>query len=196
MLASCNPGVGALRVAMSRTLILAYPNCILFEILPAAQRLDPYLPVRVATPDGTVFRDRSGLSVNADCSFAGADARDYACVLVPGGNPDEIIQHPDVARIICSVHRQGGVVAGICAGVAVLGQAGVLRGRRIAHNYTEDDVPAETREHTDPLWQDTTFVPEGVSVDARVVTARPERYGEFAVAVSRACETLGDQPRA
>ena len=155
------PRLEAVHVTMFRTLILAYPNCILFEILPAAQRLDPYLPVRVATPDGTAFRDRSGLSVNAYCSFADAEAGDYACVLVPGGNPDEIIQHPDAARIICSVHSQGGIVAGICAGVAVLGHAGVLRGRRIAHNYTEDDVPAETRVHTDPLWRDTTYAPGG-----------------------------------
>ena len=181
-------------MTMSRTLILAYPNCILFEILPASQRLDACLPVRLATPDGNGFRDRSGLSVNADCSFAEVVADDYACVLIPGGNPDEIIRHPDVARIISSVHGQGGVVAGICAGVAVLGQSGVLRGRRIAHNYTEHDVPADTRVHTDPLWRDTTYVPEGVSVDARVVTARPERYNEFAVAVSRVCATLRDKP--
>ena len=179
---------------MSRTLILAYPNCILFEILPASQRLDACLPVRVATPDGNGFRDRSGLSVNADCSFADVVTEDYACVLVPGGNPDEIIRHRDVARIICSVHGQGGVVAGICAGVAVLGQSGVLAGRRVAHNYTEDDVPADTREHTDPLWRNTTYVPEGVSVDGRVVTARPERYDEFAAAVSRACATLSGNP--
>ena len=106
-----------------------------------------------------------------------------------------LIRHPDVGRIICSVHGQGGVVAGICAGVAVLGQSGVLRGRRIAHNYTERDVPAETREHTDPLWRNTTYVPEGVSVDARVVTARPERYNEFAAAVFKACATLRDKPR-
>ena len=178
---------------MSRTLILAYPNCILFEILPASQRLDARLPVRLATPDGNGYRDRSGLPVNADCSFAEVVADDYACVLVPGGNPDEIIRHPDVARIICSVYRHGGVVAGICAGVAVLGQTGVLRGRRIAHNYTEDDVPAATRDHTDPLWRNTTYVAEGVSVDARVVTARFERYNEFAAAVSNACATLGDE---
>ena len=177
---------------MSRTLILAYPNCILFEILPASQRLDARFPVRLASPDGNGFRDRSGLSVKADCSFADVVADDYACVLVPGGDPDEIIGHPDVARIIRLVHGQGGVVAGICAGVAVLGQTGVLRDRRIAHNYTEHDVPAATRVHTDPLWRNTTYVPEGVSVDARVVTARPERYNAFAAAVSRACATLHD----
>ena len=179
---------------MSRTLILAYPNCILFEILPASRHLDACLPVRLATPDGNGFRDRSGLSVNADCSFAEVVTDDYACVLVPGGNPDEIIHHPDVARIICSVLGQGGVVAGICAGVAVLGQSGVLDGRRIAHNYTERDAPVDTRQHTDPLWRNTTYDPKGVSVDGRVVTARPERYNEFAAAVSSACAALRDKP--
>ena len=66
----------------------------------------------------------------------------------------------------------------------MLGLAGALVGRRIAHNYTENDVPAEVRIHTDPLWLDTTYTPEGISHDARVITARPERHMEFADAVA------------
>lgn len=81
---------------------------------------------------------------------------------------------------------RGGIVAGICAGVAVLGLAGALDGRRIAHNYTEADVPADVRMHTDPLWRNTTLAREGISVDAGVITARPERYSEFASAVAKA----------
>ena len=169
------------------TLLLAYPECILFEIMPAARRLEPELPVRVATPDGTSFRDRSGLTIQADFAFGNVDTRSCACVLIPGGNPDGIAENPHVVRILNDVRNQGGVVAGICAGVAVLGLAGVLKGRRIAHNYTRRDVPAEVRLHTEPLWQDTTFATEGVSTDAGVVTARPERYDEFAEAVANAC---------
>lgn len=57
---------------------------------------------------------------------------------------------------------------------------------RIAHNYTEADVPADVRVHTDPLWRNTTYAGEGISVDAGVITARPERYSEFASAVEKA----------
>ena len=169
-----------------RTLVLAYQDCILFEIIPAAQRLEALFRVQVATPDGRRIRDSSGLTVHADCAYGDVAPADWACVLVPGGNPDRIADDAHVPKIVQAVLRAGGVVAGICAGVAVLGLAGALAGRRIAHSYTESDVPADVRVHTDPLWQGTTYSPEGVSSDSRVVTARPERYTEFAAAVAEA----------
>ena len=168
------------------TLVLAYPDCVLFEIIPAAQRLEPMFPVRVATPDGRSFRDDSGLTINPDCAYPEVEPDDCVCVLVPGGNPDRIAGHPDVERIVSGVGDRGGIVAGICAGVAVLGLAGALVGRRIAHNYTVEDVPADVRAHTDPLWRDTTYAKDGVSVDEGVITARPERYVDFASAVVEA----------
>ena len=172
---------------MSRwTLVLAYRECTLFEIIPAAQRLKSLFPVRAATPDGLPFRDDSGLTVNPDCAYGDVDPVDCVCVLVPGGNPDGIADDQDVARIVRAVMDRGGVVAGICAGVAVLGLAGALVGRRVAHNYTEEDVPADVRVHTDPLWWNTTYTGDGISVDAGVITARPERYSEFASAVAKA----------
>lgn len=82
------------------TLVLAYRECILFEIIPAAQRLEPRFPVRVATPDGLPFRDDSGLSINPDCAYREVDPDDCACVLVPGGNPDGIAGNADVARTV------------------------------------------------------------------------------------------------
>ena len=176
----------AYRPMSERTLVLAYPECILFEIIPAAQRLEPVFPVRVATPDGRPVRDDSGLTINPDCAYGDVNPDDCACVLVPGGNPDGIAGDADVVRIVRGVRDRGGIVAGICAGVAVLGLAGALVGRRIAHNYTEADVPADVRVHTDPLWRDTTYTGDGISVDAGVITARPERYSEFASAVAKA----------
>ena len=172
------------------TLVLAYQDCILFEVSPAAQRLEPMFPVRVATPDGRSFRDASGVTVNADCVYRDVNPDDCVCVLVPGGNPDRIASNPDVRRIVNGVRDRGGIVAGICAGVAVLGLVGALVGRRIAHNYTEDDVPDDVRVHTDPLWRDTTYAKDGISVDDGVITARSERHGEFASAVAEAVGAL------
>ena len=171
---------------LRNTLVLAYRDCILFEVIPAAQRLESKFPVRVATPVGHAIRDDSGLTILADFAYNDVDPLEYACVLIPGGNPDRIADDSHITRIIRGVIASGGIAAGICAGVAVLGLAGALVGRRIAHNYTADDVPAEVRVHTDPLWRDTTYAPEGISRDARVITARPERHIEFADAVADA----------
>ena len=171
-----------------QTLILAYKGCVLFEVIQAASFLDPEMPVRVATPDGEGFRDRSGVTVRADSAYDKVEPEVVGCVLVPGGNPDIIAANGHAKRIVRKVLAGGGVVAGICAGVAVLGLAGVLRGRRVAHNYTARDVSAEVRRHTDPLWQGTVFEPSGLAVDGGVViTARPERHGDFAEAVAAAC---------
>jgi len=171
-----------------RALILAYKGCIIFEVIQAASFVDPELPVRVATPDGEDFRDRSGVTVRADLAYDEIEPEAVGCLLVPGGNPDTIAENGHAKRIVRQVLAGGGVVAGVCAGVVVLGLAGVLRGRRVAHNYTAHDVPAEVRRHTDPLWESTVFDPSGLAVDGGVViTARPERHEEFAEAVAAAC---------
>jgi len=169
------------------TVILAYPGCILFEVIEAASSLDPHLPVRVATPDGNSFRDRSGLTVLPDLSYDAVCIEQVGCLLIPGGNPDNIAADERTMRIVREAVTRDAVVAGICAGVTVLGRAGVLYGRRVAHNYTVDDVPREVRRHTDPLWAGTTLLPCGIAVDGRVITARPERHAAFAAAVATAC---------
>ena len=168
------------------TVILAYEGSILFEVLQAAAMVHERLPVRVATPDGATVTDRSGIRVLADHSYDSIVTADVGCLLVPGGNPDSIADDASAMQVVRDVVAKGGVVAGVCAGVAVLGLAGVLQGRRVAHNYTDVDVPSEVRRHTDPLWQGTVFEPSGIAVDGALITARPERHAEFAEAVALA----------
>ncbi|MDE0007877.1 MAG: DJ-1/PfpI family protein [Gammaproteobacteria bacterium] len=169
------------------TVILAYDGCILFEILQAAAMVHERLPVCVATPDGKTVTDRSGIRVLADHSYDSVATADIGCLPIPGGNPDSIAGDTNAMQIVRDAVATGGVVAGICAGVAVLGLAGVLQGRRVAHNYTDVDAPPEVRRHTDPLWQGTVFEPSGIAVDGVVITARPERHEAFAEAVALAC---------
>ena len=166
------------------TIILAYEGCILFEVLQAATLLRERLPVRVATPHGSPVVDRSGIRVLPDHSYDSVVPADVGYLLVPGGNPDSIADNARAMQIVREVVANGAVVAGICAGVAVLGLAGVLHGRRVAHNYTETDVPPEVRRHTDRLWQGTEFDVSGVAVDGQVISARPECHEAFAEAVA------------
>ena len=169
------------------TVILAYPGCILFEVMHAASILDPHMPVQIATPDGDGLTDRNGTTVAPGFAYDGVRPADVGCLLVPGGNPDSIADNGIARQIVREVVTGGRPVAGICAGVAVLGLAGVLRGRRVAHNYTEDDVPEAVRRHTDPLWEGTVFEPSGLAWDGPVITARPECHEAFANAVAAAC---------
>lgn len=145
------------------------------------------MPVQVATPDGDGFRDRSGIAVAPDLAYDAVRPAEGGCLLVPGGNPDSIVGNGLAKRIVREVATGGGLVAGICGGVTVLGLAGVLRGRRVAHNYTDDDVPAAVRRYTDPLWEGTQFEPSGLARDGPVITARPECHGTFAHALAMAC---------
>ena len=103
-----------------QTLILAYRGCILSEVIQAASFLDPVLAVKVATPDGDCFRDRSGVTVVPDFAYEEVSAGTIGCLLVPGGNPDTIAEDVHAKQIVREVLAGGGVVAGICAGVVVL----------------------------------------------------------------------------
>jgi len=168
-----------------RTLVLAYPGCILFEVMLATELVHERHPVELASPDGGPLTSSNGMVVECARPYAGVDASGYACVLVPGGNPDGIMADDEVDRILAGAAAGGAVLAGICAGVLVLAKGGVLRGRRVTHNYTPAFAPPEIVAAAAPWWEGTTYDEGPVVVDGDVVTAVPWAYVAFAIAVAR-----------
>jgi len=167
-----------------RTLVLAYPGCIFFEVMLATELVHEKLPVELASPDGAPVRNSNGMVVECAVPYGRVDPARYACVLVPGGNPDAIMEDPEPDRILAEATAGGAVVAGICAGVLVLAKAGVLRGRSATHNYTPEHAPPAIVAAAAPYWEGMTFDDGPVVVDGNVITAVPWAYVDFAIAVA------------
>ncbi len=121
----------------------------------ATRLTDADLAVEFVAPGPEPIVDRSGLTVVPDDTVAGVLARGdgaVRAVVAAGGDPAVVVGRDDVHRLLASVAEGGGVLAGICAGVLILADAGLTAGRRITHNYRAPWAPPEIRDFVAHLW--------------------------------------------
>jgi len=94
-----------------------------------------------------------------------ADASDYDALLIPGGvgNPDQLRADENLVQFARDFFEQGKPVAAICHGPWVLGEAGVVKGRKLT------SWPSL---QTDIRNAGGNWVDEQVVVDQGLVTSR------------------------
>lgn len=165
----------------SVTAVLLYPGCVFFEIALAMELVAPISAIRVFTRDGSPHRASNGTLIHTDGSYAELEHIEVACMLVPGGDPDSILLPANlVAHGLRTAYDQGAVMAGICAGSLILASAGLLKGMRATHNYTQEFAPPEVVALTKHFWDGITYEYADVVVDRQVITALPTAYRRFA----------------
>lgn len=74
------------------------------------------------------------IGVLADALYGEIDFSEYGGVVLPGGMPGttNLGNHPGVMETVQSFAAEGKLVAAICAAPSVLGQAGLLKGKKAA----------------------------------------------------------------
>lgn len=175
-------------MSAKKILLMLYPSCISFETMLAVEVLGEKYSVDVVTTNDELHTDASGLQIRPQCSFKDIHISDYAALLVPGGNPDTIIGDTRVQLLIQAFYEAELVVAGICAGVLVLADSGILQGHKVTHNYTAKYAPKEVVEFTSAFWKGINYEDLLCIESGNVITAMPNGYVDFA---TRLGEKLG-----
>lgn len=177
--------------------VLLYRGCTIAEVIDVSTRLaDADHKVVYVSVDGGDVIDQSGLMMVPDRAVDEFDPSKASSVIVPGGDPEEILGSASIRGLLTKVATSGGVIAGICAGVLVLGDAGLLRDRHITHNYRAPWASPEIEKFVEPLLQGADVEPTAgatVCVDhtpagATIVTALPNATIEFSATI---CQLLG-----
>jgi len=106
-----------------------------------------------------------GLKVLVDQDLAGADARDYDALLLPGGvmNPDALRTQPEAVAFVKAFFTAGKPVAAICHGPWTLIESGAAKGHRMT---SWPSLKTDIR-NAGGEWVD-----EEVVVDGALVTSR------------------------
>ena len=128
-------------------------------------------PFRICTAsfDGRPFEDSSGRLLNVDKSVAGIGATN--AIIVPGylrENSASFLSSSPIAALAAWLRRQhalGALVCASCSGVFLLGEAGLLDGRRCTTTWWRHDELRGRYPRADAIWG------APLVEDQRVVTA-------------------------
>ncbi len=133
---------------------LSVPGLV-FGVECAPQRLPPHAvrfcattPGPVRTSQGVLIDVPAGLEVMADADI----------VIVPAWNDPEAAAPPVVSDALRKAHGRGAQVVGLCLGAFVLGDAGLLDGRRATTHWAARDVFARR-------FPNASFCPDVLYVD-------------------------------
>lgn len=175
---------------MKKTLLILYPGCIAYEVALAIEVLNEHFPVEVATPDGAPHAASSGLVIAADLSIGEAVPEAYRVVLIPGGDPESVLEDAGLSTLLQRASRANVLIGAICAGPLLLSKPGLLQGKRFTHGYK-----TWHQEFLAPFWEGATYVDETVVRDGNLITAMAEGHIDFAIELLAALELLDDAAR-
>ncbi len=145
-----------------KSVILLYNTSCIFEIVTLNYFLNfAERDVIFASIDGKSIMATEGYSINVSKSVEDIMSMEIELLVVPGGDVAEI-DKPSVYKLIKNVNKQGGIVAGICAGVDVLKNAGVLEQVKSINSMDKDVV-----------------------LDKNIITSRANSHIDFAIEVAK-----------
>jgi putative intracellular protease/amidase len=134
------------------------------------------------SPNGKPVTSMSGFKLTPDRSIDPAQNVDIDGVAVIGSDNWAAKNPPDVAPLLDSVGKRGGVVGGICAGTLALARAGLFRNAGHTSNGRDWILGHEPNYAGAANYRD---VPHAVA-DGKVVSAPGSAPGTFAVEFLRA----------
>lgn len=150
---------------MKKAIVFLADGCEMVEALTPVDLLRRVGVVveTVSINDTEMIESSHKVLIKADKVFDENVADDADMVVLPGGMPGtlNLRAHAGVAKIVTDFHKEGKFVAAICAAPSVLGELGVLQGKKATcyPSFEEKLMGADV-------------IMDEVAVDGNVITSR------------------------
>jgi len=168
---------------MKKILFIAYNQYADFEIahtLFFIKKVGKY-EIETATLLGENVTSLGGLVTCPQLKIEEVDVRDYDLVLISGGDGiRELLDEQSLVVLLQSAYSLKIPIAGICASAALLGRAGLLKGK----SFT---CLPNTVESFQDVFLEGNYTGEPIHVSESLITAKGTAFAEFTIAVG---ETL------
>lgn len=162
----------------------------------------PYFRVRTASRDGRAVRTAVNLSLDPICALDDVESTDIVIVSAIGSGIDSACAaNEGLYPWLRDQYRGGAMIAGVCAGAALVAEAGLLDGRTATTHWGV--VEACRRRYPAVSWLPERFITESdrvlcsggvyASIDLSLYLA--EKFCGHAVAVETARALLLETPR-
>ncbi|MGY0219411.1 DJ-1/PfpI family protein [Endozoicomonadaceae bacterium StTr2] len=161
-----------------KTLVILYPGCIEFEIKFTLEVISKNSEIYTSTPDGKALKGSTGITYLPDFSYKAALDQHFDCILIPGGDQEDVVENESLKQLIQKADQSGSVIGAVCAGPLLLAIAGILRNR----SQTNASIYPSEYAH---VWNGSHFVRQQIVVDGHIVTALPEAHIDFGIEVGK-----------
>ncbi|WP_461538586.1 DJ-1/PfpI family protein [Spongorhabdus nitratireducens] len=161
-----------------KTLVILYPGCIEFEIKFTLEVISKNSEIYTSTPDGKALKGSTGITYLPDFSYKAALDQQFDCILVPGGDQEDVVENESLKQLLQKADRAGSVIGAVCAGPLLLAIAGVLK------NRSQTNASIYPREYAH-VWNGSHFMKEQIVVDGHIVTALPEAHIDFGIEIGK-----------
>lgn len=153
-----------------RNVVLLFDTACIYEIVILNYFLK-YAGQEVVfcSVDGKSITSMEGYPVNIDSKLSEISIDNVRSIIVPGGNVLSI-KNDKVYEFLRKSRNREKIIAGICAGVDVLDESGILQNVKSTHSTDLDVVR-----------------------DKHVITARANAYVDFALEVGKELELFEDE---
>ncbi|TCP57972.1 4-methyl-5(b-hydroxyethyl)-thiazole monophosphate biosynthesis [Tumebacillus sp. BK434] len=171
-----------------KALFLLYEGFADFEInILGIQLRRQYEIVTTAAEPCDFVTGVSGLRFAPHVQLADVSVDDYDLLIIPGGDPADLIGKDHLKRLVVEFRRQDKWIAAICGGPVLLADAGVLGDAK----FRVDEEP--DNELVKDLFNWDNQVEEDVVITPGFITGVGSAYVEFAVAVAQQLGVIDEE---
>jgi putative intracellular protease/amidase len=164
--------------------ILVYDGCVQFEVVLAAYFVQHKGEVVTYGLESRDHRSAEGFLLRPQHLLSELEPDTIDAFIIPGGEPGPIIESEVLAEALRSLNDRGKLLAAICGGPLHLSRAGVLEGKRFTSSVYADR----------PDWfVSGIYSDEDIVQDGNVITAWPNAYVDFALALGDRLSIFTDE---
>ena len=127
------------------------------------------------------YRSEEGQRFCVDHLLEEVEPGSIDLLIVPGGNPEPLVNNPVIKRFVEEMLARDKKVAGICGGAAILAGTGFLDGKRCTGLSSGREPGSAEFQY----FSGSTFLDDYVVVDGNMITAQGQAYVEFAFELAR-----------
>ncbi|WP_078382714.1 DJ-1/PfpI family protein [Sutcliffiella halmapala] len=126
-----------------------------------------------------------GFRIAIDLAVEECNPSDFDILIIPGGDPGELVNEKHLLNIIRGFDAQNKYIAAICGAPTFLAAAGVLKERKYSTSIEEPEYTS--------LFDEQYKSEKDVTVCENLITAEGNAYIEFAIEVGKKLKIFKDR---
>lgn len=157
------------------TYIFIYEGFVGFETIFTGMLMKSKGDIITVSNDYSTICSYEGFKYIPDKLLGNINIDDVDLFIIPGGNPEELMDNVELHRVLKNLNNRGKVIGAICAAPVHLAKAGILNNRNYTSSIQEDNE----------LFSSSNFIDKDVVVDKNIITAKGNAYLDFAFEIGK-----------